>query len=309
MNALEALKAAGTSIVTDTADFTRKFPTIMRKHDRLHHLEISTYSPSEGTTNPSLLLAAAQLPAHQSLVADAQSYFRSLPVTIPPRQRLIQASEYLAVLFGKNIHTLTSAPAPRISTQVSPLFAFQTEETVAASLRILALYQDAGIPRSDVRIKIPATWEGLQAARILVAEHNVKVLITVVFGLVQVVAAAEAHVACVAPYVGRMADWHRSQAADAAPLTSLSSTPDPGVAAVRRMCWYLRQSGHASRTKVMAASFRNTAQLRQLSGCDILTVGPALLAKLQMEDAQEEEAWIEKIRKSSPFTCLASTPT
>lgn len=182
-------------------------------------------------------------------------------------ERLSVAVDYLAVQFGAQIYSLTG----RISTEVDVTLSFDTVGTIAAALRIIELYKNEGVPKDRVRIKISATWEGIQAARILQQKHGVSCLVTVVFGLEQAIAAAEADVDAIAPYVGRIADWGASHGAQG----------DLGVRTVSTIQNYLRKYGH--RTQVMAASFRNVEQVRALAGIDLLTAAPAILDAVEAD--------------------------
>ncbi|KAL6415892.1 transaldolase [Ilyonectria robusta] len=237
---LQQLQAAGTVLIADTADFEK----------------IARFQASEGTTNPSLLYAAAQNSAYSSLISRSVSHAKSLPSSVSATERLSTAVDFLAVQFGTQIYKLTG--------------------------------KQEGVPKEQLRIKISATWEGIQAARILQSEHGVSCLITVVFGLVQAIAAAEAGVDAIAPYVGRIADWGTLHGAE----------EDLGVATVSKIQNYLRK--HGFKTKVMAASFRNVGQVRDLAGVDLLTAAPAILeaveketepivAKLTTKSAQESD--------------------
>ena len=169
--------------------------------------------------------------------------------------------------FGSQIYRLTG----RISTEVDVTLSFDTQKTVTAALRVLELYAAQGVPKEAVRIKISATWEGIQAARILQQEHGVSCLVTVVFSLVQSIAAAEAGADAIAPYVGRIADWGKLN----------GKTGDVGVQTVQAIQNQLRKYGF--KTKVMAASFRNVNQVRQLAGVDLLTAAPVILEAVENE--------------------------
>lgn len=169
--------------------------------------------------------------------------------------------------FGTQICKLTG----KISTEADVTLSFDVQGTVAAARRIIALYEKEGVKKENVRIKISATWEGIQAAKILQREHGISCLITVVFSLVQVIAAAEAGVDAVAPYVGRMADWGKANGYQG----------DMGVDRVSEMQNYLRKFGF--KTQVMAASFRNVDQVRGLAGIDLLTAAPAILKAVEAE--------------------------
>ena len=177
------------------------------------------------------------------------------------------AVDFLAVQFGSQIHKLTG----RVSTEVDVTLSFDTAATVAAALRIIDLYREQGVPKDQVRIKISATWEGIQAARVLQREHGISCLVTVVFGLAQAIAAAEAGADAIAPYVGRISDWGKLHGAEG----------DLGVTTVASIQNYLRKYGF--QTKVMAASFRNVEQVRSLAGIDLLTAAPTIIEALGKE--------------------------
>ncbi|KAL2111782.1 hypothetical protein VUR80DRAFT_9344 [Thermomyces stellatus] len=247
---LQQLQAAGTVVIADTADFEK----------------IAEFNASEGTTNPSLLYAAACNPAYESIISKTIAYAKSHP-EISHDERLSLAVDFLAVQFGTQICKLTG----KISTEADVTLSFDVQGTVAAARRIIALYEKEGVKKENVRIKISATWEGIQAAKILQREHGISCLITVVFSLVQVIAAAEAGVDAVAPYVGRMADWGKANGYQG----------DMGVDRVSEMQNYLRKFGF--KTQVMAASFRNVDQVRGLAGIDLLTAAPAILKAVEAE--------------------------
>lgn len=251
--------------------------------------DIARFQPSEGTTNPTLLFLAAQKPSYAALVDKALAYGRSLPATATADDRLSAAVDALAVQFGTQIYKLTG----RVSTEVDVALSFDTPATVAAALRILKLYESEGVACDRVRIKISATWEGIEAARILQRDHGVSCLVTVVFGLAQAVAAAEAGADAVAPYVGRIADWGKLNGA---------TDKDLGVETVSRIQNHLRKYGY--RTQVMAASFRNVDQVRQLAGVDLLTAAPAILEAVAQETASIVPALTVEAAKSASDAAL-----
>lgn len=246
-------------MITDTADFN----------------EIARFKPSEGTTNPSLLYLVAQLPQYSHILDQTVEFARKQDASLSTSQRLDRAVEYLAVEFGTEIYKLTGG----ISTEADVTFSFDVQATIDAALRIIALYAERGVPKSAVRIKISATWEGIQAARILENEHGIGVLITIVFGMTQAITAAEAGVTCIAPYVGRIGDWFKVNGGQAS-----KSGADMGVARVQDMQDYIRKYGY--KTKVMAASFRNPGQAIALAGVDLLTIAPSIL--IQLEEQTED---------------------
>ncbi|KIW03134.1 transaldolase [Verruconis gallopava] len=257
LNAFDEIQKAGTTLIVDSANF--------------HNL--ARFKAAEATTNPSIIYAAAQKPEYDYVLARSVEYIRQLEKSSPSLSRtqlLDLGIEHLAVQFGTELYKITGG----ISTQVEVIYSFSVQKTVDAALRLIELYKAEGVPKSAIRIKISATWEGIQAARILESEHDVRVLITVVFGLSQVAAAAEAGVSCVAPYVGRIGDWYK-----AAEGVARKDGLDMGVERVKEMQNYLRKHGY--RTKVMGASFRTTAQAIDLAGADYLTISPTVLDALK----------------------------
>ncbi len=239
---------------------------------------------------------AAQKPSYAALVDKAIAYAKgsSLPADASDAARLSAAVDSLAVQFGTQIYRLTG----RVSTEVDVALSFDTAATVAAALRILALYAAEGVPRDRVRIKISATWEGIEAARVLQRDHGVSCLATVVFGLAQAVAAAEAGADAIAPYVGRIADWGRLNGYAGASL-------DLGVETVSRIQNHLRRFGYA--TQVMAASFRSAAQVRQLAGIDLLTAAPAILEAVEKETVPIEPVLTAESGEFSSFSSFSSS--
>jgi transaldolase len=243
--ALEQLKAM-TTVVADTGDI----------------LAIRKYQPTDATTNPSLLLKAAQLPEYQELL---QGIVKS-----PAAFNVQQASEQLAVAIGSEI--LGIIPG-YISTEVDARLSFDTAATVSKARNLIALYQAKGWPRERVLIKIAATWEGIQAARIL-EQEGIHCNLTLLFSFAQAVACAEASVTLISPFVGRILDWYKAKQ----PQQDFSGDNDPGVQSVARIYHYYKQHGY--RTIIMGASFRNTGEIKALAGCDRLTISPQLLEEL-----------------------------
>jgi transaldolase len=190
-----------------------------------------------------------------------------------------------------------------VSTEVDVKHSFSVLDTVAAAIRIIDAYQRESVPRTGVRIKISATWEGIQAGRILELQHGVSVLITVVFGLTQAITAAEAGVSCIAPYVGRIGDWYQAHSLT---IPDGHREDDMGVLRVREMQNYLRK--YDFKTQVMAASFRSTKQVRDLAGIDLMTIAPAILQQMEEEDAGSFEpsltAYTAMLHFPAPLTFL-----
>ena len=228
---------------------------------------IARFMPMDATTNPSLLLKAAALPAYAPhLAASAAAAGGDDP--------LGDACDRLAVAIGSEIVKLIPG---RVSTEVDARLSFDTAATVARAQRLVRLYADAGIGSDRLLIKIAATWEGIRAAEQL-ERDGIHCNLTLLFSFAQAVACAEAGVYLVSPFVGRILDWHLANGM-AAPATAQD---DPGVQSVIRIWQYYKQHGYD--TVVMGASFRNTGQVLALAGCDRLTISPDLLAELERAD-------------------------
>jgi transaldolase len=244
MNQLEQLKQY-TTVVADTGDFQ----------------SIKAYAPQDATTNPSLILKAVQKPEYRPLLekAVAEANGASIDAII----------DSLLIAFGTQI--LKYVPG-RVSTEIDAALSFDTEATVAKGRELIALYEKAGIDRARVLIKIASTWEGIRAAEILEKE-GIRCNLTLLFSLCQAVACAEAGVQLISPFVGRIYDWYKKSTG-----TDYQGADDPGVQSVKRIYQYYRTFGY--KTEVMGASFRNTSQILELSGCDLLTISPDLLQKL-----------------------------
>lgn len=184
------------------------------------------------------------------------------------------ACDYLTVLIGVEI--LNIIPG-RISTEVDPRLAFNKEKSVEHALNLVDLYEKQEVNRERILIKLPATWEGIQAAKELESKHNIRCNLTLVFSLVQAVACAEANVTLISPFVGRILDWHLANGNE----KNFDSNQDPGVLSVTKIYNYLKKYDY--KTLIMGASFRNTGQIKELAGCDLLTISPSLLDKLEKD--------------------------
>lgn len=252
MSVLEQLKKV-TTVVADTGDFET----------------IAEYKPTDATTNPSLILAASQKTQYAKLIDDAIEYGKSKGSDLESRTEW--AVDKLLVNFGAEI--LKIIPG-RVSTEVDAKLSFDKEATIQKALRLIQLYKEAGISSDRVLIKIASTWEGIQAAKTLETEHSIHCNLTLLFSFAQAVACAEAGVTLISPFVGRILDWHK-----ASTKKEYTATEDPGVISVQRIYNYYKQHGY--NTIVMGASFRNVGEIKQLAGCDFLTISPALLAELQ----------------------------
>ena len=253
-SALEQLKRY-TTVVADTGDI----------HSIKKHL------PRDATTNPSLITAAAQMPEYADIVEGALAWARKrLGGTAEIKQVVALAIDRLAVDFGLRI--LQIVPG-RVSTEVDARLSYDTEATVAKAHQLIAMYEAAGASRERVLIKIASTWEGIRAAERLEKE-NIHCNLTLLFGMHQAVACAEAKVTLISPFVGRILDWHLKNSGQ----TAYAPPDDPGVVSVTRIYEYYKKHGHP--TQVMGASFRNAGEIIELAGCDLLTIAPKLLAEL-----------------------------
>ena len=223
---------------------------------------VARWKPQDATTNPSLLLTSAQDPRFRPLVDAAISEARG-----GDAHKIV---ELLFVKFGKEI---LKHVAGRVSTEVDARLSFDTEGSVSKARNFISLYEKEGVGRERVLIKLASTWEGIRAARALERE-GIHCNMTLLFSFAQAVACAEAGVTLISPFVGRIYDWHKHQRG----VSDIEIHEDPGVASVARIYAYYKQHGY--RTQVMGASFRKTAQILALAGCDLLTIAPDLLLKL-----------------------------
>jgi len=269
MNKLEQLKQM-TTVVADTGDID----------------SISAYTPTDATTNPSLLLKAAQQSKYEHLLNDAIEYAKGRSEAM--ETRAIDMMDKLAVNFGAEI--LKIIPG-RISTEVDARLSFDAEATVARAESLLALYKQAGVDTSRILIKIASTWEGIQAAAVL-EKKGIHCNLTLMFSLTQAIAAAEAGSTLISPFVGRIMDWYKK----AEGVECYSPEADPGVQSVTRIYNYYKSHGYS--TVVMGASFRNSDEILELAGCDLLTISPALMEELRgMEDDVPRRLDAEKARE------------
>ena len=244
---------------------------------------IARFKPIDATTNPSLLLKAAALPAYASHIDAALAAARG-------DDRVGDAGDRLAVAIGGEILKLIPG---RVSTEVDARLSFDTEATVAKAHKLVQLYADAGINSDRLLIKIAATWEGIRAAQRL-ERDGIQCNLTLLFSFAQAVACAEAGVFLISPFVGRILDWHLANGM-AAPATAQD---DPGVQSVTRIWNHYKQHGYG--TVVMGASFRNTGEVLALVGCDRLTISPELLAALEQSEAGVVRALVDAGARRAP---------
>ncbi|MEI2453385.1 MULTISPECIES: transaldolase [Lysobacter] len=273
MTQLEQLRALS-AVVADTGDIEA----------------IARFRPLDATTNPSLLLKAASLPAYAPLIDSALAAAEGADLSA----RVGDAGLRLAVAIGGEILKLIPG---RVSTEVDARLSFDTDATLAQARRIVELYERAGIGRERLLIKIASTWEGIRAAEQLERE-GIHCNLTLLFSFAQAVACAEAGVYLISPFVGRILDWHLANGA-AKPATPQD---DPGVQSVTRIWNYYKRHGYA--TVVMGASFRNIGQILALAGCDRLTISPELLAELDAAQGEVPRALVDDGARAAPEAAL-----
>ncbi|SQI43085.1 Transaldolase A [Leminorella richardii] len=272
MNQLESLKQL-TTVVADSGDLE----------------SIRQFSPQDATTNPSLILKAAELPQYQYLIDAAISDAKAQGGD--KETQLINASDRLAVYIGAEI--VKTIPG-RISTEVDARLSFDRGMCVAKARKLISLYEKAGIDKSRILIKLAATWAGIRAAEELERE-GINCNLTLLFSFAQARACAEAGVYLISPFVGRIYDWYQNRQ----PVADYQADSDPGVVSVRDIYNYYKQ--HRYDTVIMGASFRRTEQILALAGCDRLTISPALLKQLQEADGPVE-------RKLAPTNDVKNRP-
>jgi len=269
MNQLEQLKQY-TTVVADTGNFK----------------QLAQFAPRDATTNPSLILKAAQQPEYAPLLDEAVAAHPALP--------LPELVDEVLVRFGLEI--LKQVPG-RVSTEVDARLSFDTAATIARAHHLMSLYERAGVAHDHVLIKVAATWEGIQAARAL--EHEgIHCNLTLLFSFCQAVACGEARVTLISPFVGRIHDWYKKAAGTRWSEAANAGADDPGVRSVTQIYNYYKHFD--IETQVMGASFRNTRQILALAGCDLLTISPELLAELQKSDAPVERRLDPAAAKAAP---------
>lgn len=276
MSQLDELKQY-TVVVADTGDID----------------SIKQFSPEDATTNPSLVLKAAQLPQYKYLIDDAIKIAKAQGGD--KETQLLNASDQVAVNIGAEI--LKYVPG-RISTEVDARLSFDRGLCIAKARKLIHLYKEKGIDKTRILIKIAATWEGIQAAKEL-EQEGINCNLTLLFSFAQARACAEANVFLISPFVGRIYDWYQAKQ----PVTNYSADQDPGVISVRNIYHYYKQ--HRYETIVMGASFRNKEQILALAGCDRLTISPALLTQLNQVNEPIERRLspsAEVLNRPSPIT-------
>jgi len=283
LNQLDQLKRF-TTVVADTGDFQ----------------QIAQFAPQDATTNPSLVLKAVQSTAYWPLLERV--------VAAHAQDSSADIVDRLLVTFGVEILKLVPG---RVSTEVDARLSFDIKGSIARAHRILGFYDDVGVDRSRILIKVASTWEGIQAARHL-AEDGVKTNLTLLFSLTQAMACADAKVQLISPFVGRIYDWYKKSSGSAWNEAESAGANDPGVKSVVQIYRYYKQ--HGISTEVMGASFRNTGQILALAGCDLMTISPNLLADLAASETPVQPALdariapqprMERLRLDEPAFRLA----
>lgn len=257
LNQLDSLKKF-TTIVADTGDFQ----------------SIKEYTPQDATTNPSLILKAASQDEYAHLVDKAIAS----TAAVSPAQRIEATIDELLILFGNAI--LDIVPG-RVSTEVDARLSFDAAGTIDKAHQLIGIYEASGTSRDRILIKIASTWEGIQAAQVLEKE-GIHCNLTLLFSLTQAIACAEAKVQLISPFVGRIYDWYKKETG-----IDYQGAEDPGVQSVTSIYNYYKK--FAYQTEVMGASFRNTEQITELAGCDLLTISPNLLQTLQTTEGEISE--------------------
>lgn len=255
MNALSRLKQY-TRVVADTGDFE----------------SMIAYRPVDATTNPSLIYAAAREEKYRHLAEKAAR--EAITLSHNPAEQLSLCLDRVAVNFGLEI--LKIVPG-RVSTEVDARLSFDADATLAKARELIRLYESAGIPRERILIKIAATWEGIRAAEVL-EKDGIHCNLTLLFSKIQAIACAEGGITLISPFVGRILDWYKKEKN----LSSIPPEEDPGVISVTEIFGYYKKFGY--KTEIMGASFRNTGEILELAGCDLLTIAPSLLRELENSD-------------------------
>jgi len=242
-----------TVVVADTGDFDL----------------IKEYLPIDATTNPTLILMASRLPRYNQLVLDACAFGKQFPTK---EEKMINTIDELSVLFG--IEILKIIPG-RVSVEVDARLSFDKDASIKKAIKLIERFKAHKIDKSRILIKLASTWEGIQAAKELESKHGICCNLTLLFSFAQAIACAEAGVTLISPFVGRILDWHKSNG----DKKTFEPNEDPGVISVTKIYNYYKKFGY--KTLVMGASFRNIGEIKELAGCDCLTISPKLLGELK----------------------------
>ena len=267
----------------------RKYTVVVADTGDIEAME--KFRPQDATTNPSLITAAAQLPQYLPIVDGVLLGARKeLGANSTDEAIAKLAFQRLAIAFGKKI--LDIVPG-RVSTEVDARLSYDTQATIAQARSIIAQYDQAGIGRSRILVKIASTWEGIRAAEVLEKE-GIHCNLTLLFGLHQAIAAADAGVTLVSPFVGRILDWYKKDTGK-----DYHGANDPGVISVTNVFNYYKHFGY--KTQVMGASFRNIGEITELAGCDLLTISPQLLAELESTESDLPRKLSPEAAKALPI--------
>lgn len=256
--------------MTNKLEQLRKFTVVVA--DTGDVASMKQFKPQDATTNPSLILQASQLPEYAHLVKEAVEYAESQDPALFDENAL----DYLSVLIGFEISKIVPG---YVSTEVDCRESYNLENTLKRARKLISLYEKLGLSKDRVLLKIASTWEGIKAAEILEKE-GIHTNLTLLFSFAQARACAEANVTLISPFVGRILDYYKS----VNPNADYSGAKDPGVVSVTRIYEYYKTYGY--KTIIMGASFRSVEEIKELSGCDRLTIGPALLAQLEKEEGE-----------------------
>ena len=279
--------------MTSTLDQLKQFTTVVA--DSGDFQLIKQYQPQDATTNPSLVLKSVQKDEYKPLLEKTVHDHRKAPVGA--------IIDQLLIAFGKEILTLIPG---RVSTEVDARLSFDTQATVDKAHELIKLYEEGGIARERVLIKVASSWEGIRAVEMLQRE-GIKCNMTLLFSLAQAAAAADAGAQLISPFVGRIYDWYKKDAGSKWDESRDGGANDPGVRSVQKIYAYYKKFGYA--TEVMGASFRSTGQVLELAGCDLLTISPDLLEKLQnstekvtrkLSPEQAKQETVERLKVDEP---------
>ncbi len=289
MSTIAEPKGAPARQTLSQLDQIKKFTRVVA--DTGDYGTLKEYAPEDATTNPSLILKAAQMPAYKSIMDRAVTDAKKSGAT--GKALVDEVMDRLLVLFGVEI--LKMVPG-RVSTETDASLSFDTDALIRKAHRFIELYQHYGIGRERVLIKIASTWEGIRAAEVLQKE-KINCNMTLLFSLPQAVACAEANAKLISPFVGRILDWYKAKE-----KREFAPHEDPGVVSVKEIYAYYKKFGYA--TEVMGASFRNKGEILELAGCDLLTISPQLLGELKASTDPLERKLGPETAKESPIERL-----
>jgi transaldolase len=277
MNKLDQLRAM-TTVVADTGDIA----------------SIRRFQPVDATTNPTLLLKAAQQPDGQSVLKEAIQWARGKGFA--GQEFIVQCTERFTISIGKEIAQIVPG---RVSTEVDARLSFDSQAMIDKARHLIDLYAAAGVPSSRILIKLASTWEGIRAAEVL-EKNGIQCNLTLLFSFVQAAACADAGVTLISPFVGRIYDWYQMRS----PGQPIAPQDDPGVQSVRRI--YRHYKKHGYQTIVMGASFRTTGQIEELAGCDNLTISPNLLESLASDNGVLQRKLFPEVGETCPRVQLTA---